>query len=98
MECTLLGSTSNNCELTTGSRVRKAVLVSPTKNLPNYLDNTMFTKLVETGLIGTTGTSTDLVHQQIIRSFIGRHALAVGVLGGDEMVQSVRNRKRRNRP
>jgi hypothetical protein len=32
-------------------------------NVPSYLDNTMFNRLVETGLIGTSGTSTDLLRQ-----------------------------------
>lgn len=67
------------------------------KTVPSYLDNTMFTKLVETGLIGTAGVSTDLVHQQIVRSFTGKKALALGVLQGDDLTQSERNRRRRDR-
>ena len=66
------------------------------KNLPSYLDNTTFIKLVETGMIGTSGTSTDLVHQQVIRSFAGKKALALGVLVGDEIPQSELTRMRRN--
>lgn len=67
------------------------------RTVPNYLDNTMFTRLVETGMIGTAGTSTELVHQQIIRSFTAGKALALGVLAGDDLPQSERNSLRRSR-
>ncbi|MGQ4442280.1 hypothetical protein ACN6LI_008093, partial [Streptomyces violaceoruber] len=65
------------------------------KNVPSYLDNTLFTRLVETGQIGTTGTSTDLVRQQVIRSFRGQRNLVLATLIGEEAPQSVRNAQRR---
>ncbi|MFB7558991.1 hypothetical protein [Streptomyces brevispora] len=65
------------------------------KNVPGYLDNTLFTRLVESGQIGTTGTSTDLVRQQVIRSFRGQRSLVLAVLGGDEPPQARRNAQRR---
>ena len=40
-------------------------------NVPSYLDNTMFARLVETGLVGTSGAATELVHQQVVESFNG---------------------------
>lgn len=64
-------------------------------NVPSYLDNTMFNRLVETGLIGTSGTSTDLLRQQIIRSFNGQKSLVVAALYGEDMNQSERNSVRR---
>jgi hypothetical protein len=64
-------------------------------NVPSYLDNTMFNRLVETGLIGTSGTSTDLLRQQIIRSFNGQKSLVVAALYGEDMNQSERNSARR---
>ncbi|ATL65142.1 hypothetical protein CRH09_01750 [Nocardia terpenica] len=64
-------------------------------NVPSYLDNTMFTRLVETAMIGTTGVSTDLVRFQITRSLeLGRMAI-IGLLTGEEDPQSVRNTRRR---
>lgn len=65
------------------------------QSVPYYLDNTMFTRLVETGLIGTAGTSTELVHRLIVETFTGGKALVMGVLAGDDMLQSERNRRRR---
>ncbi|MCE7081759.1 hypothetical protein [Streptomyces sp. ST2-7A] len=65
------------------------------KNVPGYLDNTFFTRLVETGQIGTTGTSTDLVRQQVIRSFRGRRNLVLAALSGEEEPQAKRNAQRR---
>lgn len=65
------------------------------ENVPSYLDNTMFIKLVENGLIGTAGTSTELVRQQIIRSFEGRKATVLATLAGPETPQSARNSMRR---
>lgn len=64
-------------------------------NVPSYLDNTMFSKLVETGFIGTSGVSTDLVHQQVIRSFNGHKALVFASLQGDDVPQSKRNTQKR---
>lgn len=64
--------------------------------VPSYLDNTMFTRLVETGFIGTSGTSTDAVHQQIIRSFNGRKAVVLATLHGEELPQSKRTSQRRH--
>ncbi|WP_328563258.1 hypothetical protein [Streptomyces coelicoflavus] len=65
------------------------------KNVPTYLDNTLFTRLVETGQIGTTGTSTDLVRQQVIRSFRGQRNLVLATLSGEEAPQAARNAQRR---
>ncbi|MGW7568580.1 hypothetical protein ACWGJV_20185 [Streptomyces tendae] len=65
------------------------------KNVPTYLDNTLFTRLVETGQIGTTGTSTDLVRQQVIRSFRGQRNLVLATLSGEEAPQATRNAQRR---
>ncbi|WP_158709939.1 hypothetical protein [Streptomyces katrae] len=65
------------------------------KNVPGYLDNTLFTRLVETGQIGTTGTSTDLVRQQVIRSFRGERSHVLAALHGDEPPQAQRNAQRR---
>lgn len=64
-------------------------------NVPNYLDNTMFNRLVETGLIGTSGSSTELLHDQIMRSFEGHKALVVATLYGEEMPQSSRTNEKR---
>ncbi|MBF6228247.1 hypothetical protein IU470_24455 [Nocardia abscessus] len=64
-------------------------------NVPSYLDNTMFTRLVETGMIGTTGVSTELVRWQITRSIKQGRMAIVGFLTGDEAPQSVRNSRRR---
>jgi hypothetical protein len=64
-------------------------------NAPSYLDNTMFSRLVETGLIGTTGSSTELLHDQIMRSFEGHKSLVVATLHGDDMPQSKRNTEKR---
>ncbi|MFG2305234.1 hypothetical protein [Actinacidiphila glaucinigra] len=65
-------------------------------NVPSYLDNTMFTRLVETGMIGTTGVGTELVRQQITRSFKQGKALILGLLTGPEEPQSERNSRRRS--
>lgn len=43
--------------------------------VPSYLDTTRFNRLVETGLIGTTGTSTELLHDQIMQQARGRDGL-----------------------
>ncbi|MEV0075114.1 hypothetical protein AB0H58_01760 [Nocardia neocaledoniensis] len=64
-------------------------------NVPNYLDNTMFTRLVETGMIGTAGIGTELVRQQISRTFKKGRMLIFGLLTGEEKPQSVRNSARR---
>ncbi|MFD0486114.1 hypothetical protein [Saccharopolyspora erythraea] len=66
------------------------------KNVPSYLDNTMFIRLTETGLIGTSGASTDFLHEVIWRSFDEGKSLAVGMLDGDDLPQSERNSLRRN--
>jgi len=63
--------------------------------VPSYLDNTLFTRLVDIGFIGTTGTSTDMVHEQVIRSLDGQKALVAATLVGDELPQSKRNSERR---
>lgn len=65
------------------------------RNVPGYLDNTLFARLVETGQIGTTGTSTDLVRQQVIRSFGGQRNLVLAALSGKEPPQAQRNAQRR---
>ena len=65
-------------------------------NVPSYLDNTMFTRLVETGLVGTSGTATDLVHQQVVESFNGNKALVLAALFGENMPQSKRNTAKRD--
>jgi|HubBroStandDraft_1064217.scaffolds.fasta_scaffold07196_6 hypothetical protein len=63
--------------------------------VPSYLDNTLFTRLVEIGFIGTTGTSTDIVHEQVRRSLDGGKALVAATLSGQESLQSKRNSERR---
>jgi len=55
----------------------------------------MFSRLAEIGLIGTSGTSSDLVHQQVIRSFNGHKALVLATLHGEDMLQSKRNTEKR---
>jgi hypothetical protein len=65
------------------------------KNTPHYLDNTMFHRLVETGLIGTTGTSTQVLYDQIMLSFEGHKSLVVATLQGKDMPQSQRNSEKR---
>lgn len=64
-------------------------------NVPSYLDNTMFNRLVEIGLIGTTGSSTELLHRQIMLSFEGHKSLVVAALHGDDIPQSKRNTEKR---
>ncbi|WP_413101989.1 hypothetical protein [Streptomyces sp. Inha503] len=66
-------------------------------NVPSYLDNTMFTRLVETGMIGTAGASTEMVRQQVMRSVREGRLLTAGVLTGKEQPQSARNSARRRR-
>ncbi|MFJ2769194.1 hypothetical protein [Streptomyces sp. NPDC087300] len=63
--------------------------------MPGYLDNTLFTRLVETGQIGTTGISSDLVRQQVFRTFRGQRDLVLAALYGDEPPQAERNARRR---
>ena len=65
-------------------------------NVPSYLDNTMFARLVEIGLVGTSGTATEFVHQQVVESFNGNKALVFAALFGEDMPQSKRNTGRRN--
>lgn len=65
------------------------------KNTPHYLDNTMFHRLVETGLIGTTGTSTQVLYDQIQRSFEGHKSLVVATLHGEDIPQSRHNSEKR---
>jgi hypothetical protein len=65
------------------------------KNTPHYLDNTMFHRLVETGLIGTSGTSTQVLYDQIMLSFEGSKSLVVATLHGDQMPQSQHNSEKR---
>jgi hypothetical protein len=64
-------------------------------NVPNYLDNTTFNRLVESGLIGTAGTPTQLLYQQIVRSFNGQKSLVVATLHGEEVPQSKKNTQKR---
>jgi hypothetical protein len=64
-------------------------------NVPSYLDNTMFTRLVETGMIGTTGASTELLRQQVTRSVDEGRMLIAGLVTGTEQPQSARNSARR---
>ena len=64
-------------------------------NVPSYLDNSTFAKLVETGLVGTSGTSTDLVYQQVIQSYNGHKALVLATLSGEDMPQAKRNTEKR---
>jgi hypothetical protein len=66
------------------------------ENVPSYLDNTMFTRLVETGLAGTSGIATELVHQQVVESFNGNKALVLAAVFGEDMPQSKRNTEKRN--
>jgi hypothetical protein len=63
--------------------------------VPSYLDNTLFTRLVDVGFIGTTGTSTDMVQEQVKRSLDGQKALVAATLSGEEPLQSKRNSERR---
>ena len=65
-------------------------------NVPSYLDNTMFARLVETGLVGTSGAATELVHQQVVESFNGNKALVLAALFGEDMPQSKRNTEKRD--
>jgi hypothetical protein len=64
-------------------------------NAPSYLDNTTFNRLVESGLIGTAGTPTQLLYQQIVRSFNGKKSLVIATLEGDNIPQSQRNTEKR---
>jgi hypothetical protein len=64
-------------------------------NVPSYLDNTMFSRLVETGFIGTSGTSTELIHQQVIKSFEGQKSVVLATLHGEDIPQSKRNTAKR---
>lgn len=66
-------------------------------NVSSYLDNTMFTRLVETGMIGTSGVSAELVRQQISRSAREERLLTAGILTGREEPQSARISARRRR-
>ena len=61
-----------------------------------YLDNTMFARLVETGLVGTSGAATELVHQQVVESFNGNKALVLAALFGGDVPQSKRNTEKRD--
>jgi hypothetical protein len=54
-----------------------------------------FHRLVETGLIGTTGTSTRVLYDQIMLSFEGHKSLVVATLHGEDMPQSQRNSEKR---
>ncbi|NJP65238.1 hypothetical protein [Streptomyces spiramenti] len=65
------------------------------QNVPGYLDNTLFSRLVESGQIGTSGTSTELVRQQVIRTFRGQRNLVLAALSDDTLPQAERNRRRR---
>lgn len=67
-------------------------------NVPSYLDNSMFAKLVEIGLVGTSGTATEFVHQQVVESFNGNKALVFAALFGEDAPQSERNNEKRNQP
>jgi hypothetical protein len=49
---------------------------------------------VETEQIGTTGTSTDLIRQQVIRAFRGQRNLVLAALNGDEPPQAQWNAQR----
>ena len=49
-------------------------------------------------ILGTHRTSTDLLYQQIVRSFNGKKSLVVATLQGDDMPQSTRNNAKRNTP
>jgi hypothetical protein len=44
------------------------------------------------------GTSTDLLYQEIVRSFNGKKSLVVATLHGEDMPQSTRNNEERNMP
>jgi hypothetical protein len=65
-------------------------------NVPSYLDNTMFARLVETGLVGTSGTATEFVHRQVVESFNGNKALVLAALFGENLPQSRRNTEKRD--
>lgn len=56
----------------------------------------LFTRLVEIGFIGTVGTTTDIVHQQVTHSLNGQKALVAATLSGDGPLQSKRNSERRS--
>jgi hypothetical protein len=57
-------------------------------DVPSYLDNTMFARLVKTGLAGTSGNATELVHRQVVESFNGNKALVLAALFGENLPQS----------
>jgi len=65
-------------------------------NVPSYLDNTMFARLVETGLVGTSGTATEFVHRQVVESFNGNKALVLAALFGENLPQSRRKTEKRD--
>jgi hypothetical protein len=50
----------------------------------------------ESGLVGTSGTATELVHQQVVESFNGNKALVLAALFGEDMPQSKRNTEKRD--
>ena len=56
----------------------------------------MFARLVETGLVGTGGTATELVHRQVVESFNGNKALVLAALFGENLPQSKRNTEKRD--
>jgi hypothetical protein len=67
------------------------------ENVPAYLDNSMFAKLVLNGLIGTSGSVTEMVRNLVQWSLDGHKALALGILSGEDMPQSKRNTVQRSR-
>jgi hypothetical protein len=56
----------------------------------------MFARLVETGLVGTSGTATEFVHRQVVESFNGNKALVLAALFGENLPQSRRNTEKRD--
>ena len=64
--------------------------------VPNYLDNTTFIRLVETGFIGTAETSTELLKALIYMSLDNQKALVFAILSGEEILQTKRTSDRRS--
>ncbi|ANS29903.1 hypothetical protein R1CP_26275 [Rhodococcus opacus] len=54
------------------------------ENAPNYLTNTLFTDLVAQGLIGSRGTDTDFIRDQIASSLEQTGSTVVGVLSDEK--------------
>jgi hypothetical protein len=57
----------------------------------------MFSTLVLNGLLGTTGSTTEVVRDLAQWSLDGHKALVLGILSGEDMPQSKRNTTQRDR-